>query len=151
MKIEELPEDLQEAIESLKYGSLSIEADVMEALENAENLRDFKERASGALNNLMQEVKEVMIAFEHRLLTEKERDRMTDIYASGPLTYIPSIDDQLFLHDLIDFYDSDQETKAVVAKHESNFFYAEDGSVLPEWYGKGKADTIPEIGKGEAL
>jgi hypothetical protein len=61
------------------------------------------------------------------------------------LTYIPEIDDQLFSLDLISFYDSAEETEAVVAKHDTDFFYSENGSVLPEWYGKGKEDTISEF------
>lgn len=144
MRFEELPAELKEAITSLKHGSLSIEADVIEALAIAESLRDFKERASCSLSNLMQEVRDVLSAFEHRQLTEEERDRMIDIYASGPLTYLPDIDDKLLLLDLIDFYDSDEKTKAVVEKHGSDFFYAENGSVLKEWYYKEKEATITE-------
>ncbi len=56
MKPEELPNDLRENIESLKHGSFTIECDVKDALENAENLQDFKERASGALSDLMEEI-----------------------------------------------------------------------------------------------
>jgi hypothetical protein len=144
MKIEELPAELKESIRSLKNGSLTIEADVMEALEEAENLIDFEERVNGAMNNLMEEIKDVIREVRHRQLTEKERDRMIDIYSSGPLTYIPEIDDQLFLLGLIDHYDSDPETKAVVAKYDSNLFYAKDGSVMPEWYGGAKKEEVPE-------
>ncbi len=145
MRFEELPADLRENIESLKHGSFTIECDVKDALEYAENLEDFKVRASGALNNLMEEIKDVMREFKHRQLTEKERDRMIDIYASGPVTYIPEKDDQLFLLDLISFYDSAEEMEAVVAKHDTDFFYSENGSVLPEWYGKGKENTLSEF------
>lgn len=53
MKPEELPYDLGETIESLKHGSHTIECDVNLALENAENLKDFKERASGLFANLV--------------------------------------------------------------------------------------------------
>ncbi|MDD5615005.1 MAG: hypothetical protein PHH85_02250 [Candidatus Methanoperedens sp.] len=70
----------------------------------------------------------------HRKLTEKERNRMVDIYTSGPLYYKPEIDDPLFALDLIGFYDEGDEPKAVEAKHEESFFYAKNGSVLPEWY-----------------
>ncbi len=82
-----MPDDLRETIESLKYGSYTIESDVNDALDNAENLKDFQEHASGALNNLINEAKDVMRSLGHRKLTEKERDRMLDIYASGPLSY----------------------------------------------------------------
>jgi len=134
---------LMTAVRCLKNGSVTIEADVIEALENAEDLKDFEERVNGAMNNLMEEINDVMREIRHRQLTEKERNRMIDIYASGPLTYIQEIDNQLFLLGLIDHYDSDPETKAVVAKHDSNLFYAKDGSVLPEWY-EAKKDEVPE-------
>lgn len=149
MKPEELPDDLRETIESLKHGSYTIECEVNDALKNAENLKDFKERASGALNNLIQEASDIMGTLEHRQLTERERDRMIDIYASGPLSYLREIDDQLFLLDLICFYDSTKETEAVEAKHDTDYFFSKDGSVLPEWYVKEKegtgSDILPEM------
>lgn len=145
MNIEKLPEELMEAIRSLKNGSITIQADVIEALENAEDLKDFEERVKGAMNNLMEEIKDAIREFTHRQLTEKERDRMIDIYASGPLTYIPAIDDPLFLLGLIEMYDSEEPPFAVVAKHNEDFFYAKDGSVLPEWYGKRKENKVTEI------
>ncbi len=148
MKLEELPDDLRETIDSLKHGSYTIECGINDALENAQNLKDFKELASIALNNLIQEASDITSAFEHRQLTERERDRMIDIYASGPLSYIREIDDQLFLVDLLSFYDSTEETEAVVAKHDADHFFAKNGSVLPEWYGKEKegiSDTLPEM------
>jgi hypothetical protein len=66
MKTVELPDDLREMIESLKHGSFTIECDVKDALENAESLKDFKERASGALNNLIQEASDLMKALGHK-------------------------------------------------------------------------------------
>lgn len=75
---------------------------------------------------------------KHRKLTERERNRMMNIYASGPLTYKPEIDDPLFELDLISFYDSTEETEAVEAKHGTEHFYAKDGGVLKEWYGPDK-------------
>jgi len=125
-------------VETLKHGSFTIECDMKDALETAEDLRDFKELASSAMNNLIQEARDIMSAFEHRQLTEKERDRMIDIYASGPLSYIHEIDDPLFSLGLISFYDSAKETEAVVAKHDGDYFFAKNGSVLPEWYGRKK-------------
>ena len=59
MKIEDLPEELREMVEALKHGSATIECDVKDALENAENLDDFKVRASNAMNDLIGEVQEI--------------------------------------------------------------------------------------------
>lgn len=55
MKIEELPEELREVVDSLKHGSATIECDVKDALDNADNLEDFKERVTTAMNNLISE------------------------------------------------------------------------------------------------
>lgn len=78
----------------------------------------------------------------HRRLTEKELYRMINVYASGPLTYIPRIDDPLFELDLIQFYDAAEDNKSVEPKHDSEFFYAKNGSVLPEWYDF-KTNSLP--------
>jgi len=80
----------------------------------------------------------------HRKLTERERDRMISVYASGPLTYVPPLDDPLIELDLLSFYDDTAESEAVVAKHNTDFFYAPNGTVLPEWYGDEKKATAPE-------
>lgn len=55
MKIEDLPEELREMVEALKHGSNTIECDVNDALESAENLDDFKARVSNAMNDLIGE------------------------------------------------------------------------------------------------
>jgi folate-dependent tRNA-U54 methylase TrmFO/GidA len=144
MNIEELPEELRKAVRCLKNGSLTIQADVMEALEEAEDLKDFEERVYGAMRRLMEEVGDVMREFKHRQLTEKERDRMADVYASGPLTYIPEIDDQLFLLGLLQFYDTTAPILSVEAKNSENFFYAENGTVRTEWYGKPEESKVPD-------
>lgn len=84
----------------------------------------------------------------HRKLTERERDRMISVYASGPLTYVPPLDNPLIDLGLLAFYDDTIETEAVVAKQPTDFFYAQNGTVLPEWYGedeKDKQDPIPEM------
>ena len=81
----------------------------------------------------------------HRKLTERERDRMVDVYASGPLTYRPEIDDPLFGLDLIsfyDFYELTEKDRAVEAKHGEEYFYAKNGSVLKEWYGPDKPEPL---------
>ncbi len=66
----------------------------------------------------------------HRKLTEKERDRMIDMCASGPLDYIPRIDDELMRLGLVQMWDGTDDA----VEHTSVPFYAGDGSILPEWY-----------------
>lgn len=144
MKIEDLPEDLRNAVRYLGNGSASVEADVIEALENADDLIGFEERVNGAMSNLMEEIKDIIREVKHRKLTEEERDRMVDVYASGPLTYIPRIDDPLFLLGLLQFYDTTSPVLSVEAKYSENLFYAENGTVKTEWYGKRKEDEVQE-------
>lgn len=60
MEIEDLPEDLREMVEGLRHGSNTIECDVKDALENAENLDDFKENVSNAMHDLVGEIKGIM-------------------------------------------------------------------------------------------
>ncbi len=55
MELEELPEAMQEAFKSLRFNSASIEYDVKDALEEAENLEDFQERVSDAMDSLIAE------------------------------------------------------------------------------------------------
>ncbi len=137
MRFEELPSDLRETVESLKHGSFTIECDVKDALDNAENLQDFKVRASGALNNLINEARDAIRSLSigqnpHRKLIEKERDRMINICASGPLSYIRKIDDELFKLGLIVWWD-DCVMDAV--EHNPNVpFYSSNGRILKEWY-----------------
>ncbi|WAM22645.1 MAG: hypothetical protein OI715_00700 (plasmid) [Candidatus Methanoperedens sp.] len=42
MKLDDLPEEMQEKIVALKHGSNTIECDAMDALEDAKNLRISK-------------------------------------------------------------------------------------------------------------
>lgn len=46
-------------VEALKHGSATIQCDVNDALESAENLDDFKARVSNAMNDLMGEAQEI--------------------------------------------------------------------------------------------
>lgn len=59
MELEELPEAMQEAFKSLRFNSASIEYDVKDALEEAENLEDFQERVSDAMDSLIAEAQGV--------------------------------------------------------------------------------------------
>jgi hypothetical protein len=152
MKIEDLPEDLREIVEGLRHGSLTIQCDIDDALENAENLQDFKERASGAMDDLMNEagaikksIRPAASTSTHRKLTEAERDRMVDVYAEGPLTYIPRLDDPLIALGLLSFYDDTKELEAVVARNKEDYFYEKNGMVKLEWYGDEETKEESEV------
>jgi hypothetical protein len=68
----------------------------------------------------------------HRKLMKKERDRMIDLCASGPLTYNPRIDLELFKLGLIVWYD---ECVMDAVEHNPDVpFYGPCGRILPEWY-----------------
>lgn len=43
MKLNELPEEMQEGVNALKHGSYTIECEVKEALDESENVEDFGE------------------------------------------------------------------------------------------------------------
>lgn len=70
---------------------------------------------------------------EHRRLTEKERDRMLNMAASGPLSYRPEIDDALMELDLIQWYDEDPSNLAVEWNINMPLF-DKTGRILREWY-----------------
>ena len=63
MKFEDLPGPMQDAFESLKHGSATIEADIQDALESADSLEDFCSRAETALNSLIEEAVGMRAAF----------------------------------------------------------------------------------------
>lgn len=56
MDIDDLPEDMQEDIIALKHGSATIEADVLQALDEAKNLKQFQESVKTAMNKLKGEI-----------------------------------------------------------------------------------------------
>ncbi len=55
MEFKELPEAMQEAFKHLRFDSASIEYNVQDALESAENLEDFQNRVSDAMDSLIAE------------------------------------------------------------------------------------------------
>jgi hypothetical protein len=63
MRFEDLPGPMQDAFESLKHGSATIESDIQDALESADSLEDFCSRAETALNILIEEAVGMRIAF----------------------------------------------------------------------------------------
>jgi hypothetical protein len=56
MKFENLPQKLQELLSDLKHASSTIENDIRDALEDAENDEDFASKALSAMENLGFEV-----------------------------------------------------------------------------------------------
>ena len=56
MKIDELPKDMQEAIIMLKNNSATIEADVLQALDEAKDTESFIESIKTAMNDLEEEI-----------------------------------------------------------------------------------------------
>jgi len=56
MKIDELPKDMQEAIIMLKNNSATIEADVLQALDEAKDTESFIESINSAMNDLEEEI-----------------------------------------------------------------------------------------------
>ena len=59
MKYKELPENLQAQIDELKYYSQSIQSDVMDSLESADNLEDFRLKVRNSMNDIISEAKKV--------------------------------------------------------------------------------------------
>lgn len=60
MKIEELPEETRDEIRSLKHGSYTIETDVIQALEDAGDIKDFKQGVTGRMKALIEEAEGVI-------------------------------------------------------------------------------------------
>ena len=59
MKYEDFSEDDRHQIGMLHYGSLTIEAEVNDAMEQAEDLNDFQERVDTLMDKLINEAKTV--------------------------------------------------------------------------------------------
>ncbi len=75
MKIEELPQGLRDLVESLKHGSNTIESDIGDALENAQNVNEFKEKALRSLDALINEARDI----KSTLKGERERRGMCPV------------------------------------------------------------------------
>ena len=63
MELEELPEEMQEEIVALKHGSNTIECDVTDALEQAENISEFKETVRTRMKDLIGEAQGIITDF----------------------------------------------------------------------------------------
>ncbi len=67
MKFEKLPEDIQEDVKSLKHGSNTIECDILDAIEEAENLPDFRVRTIAKMQMLINECNETIKIFDKEM------------------------------------------------------------------------------------
>ncbi len=59
MKFEELPEDMQEQIDALKHGALTIQSDVLDALESTESLEEFQLQVDNCMDEIISEAQGV--------------------------------------------------------------------------------------------
>lgn len=59
MKFEELPEELQKHVVDLKFCSQTIQSDVLDSLESAENLGEFRFNVENSMNNIIGEAQRV--------------------------------------------------------------------------------------------
>ncbi len=75
MKFEELPEDVQKQIDELKNYSRTIQSDVLDALESAESLQEFRFRVDSSMDEIIgeaQKVREVLGNEKGGLSTDKK-------------------------------------------------------------------------------
>jgi hypothetical protein len=59
MKYEELPENIQKQIDELKHCAQTIRSDVLDALESAENLEEFRSQVDSSMNEIISEAQKV--------------------------------------------------------------------------------------------
>ncbi len=59
MKYEELPEDTQKQIDELKHYAQTIQSDVLDALESAESLEEFRSQVDNCMDEIISEAQGV--------------------------------------------------------------------------------------------
>ena len=59
MKYEELPENIQKQVEKLKHYAQTIQSDVMDALESAESLGEFRSQVDSSMEEIINEAQKV--------------------------------------------------------------------------------------------
>lgn len=59
MEYEKLPENIREEVDALKYGALTIQADVLDALESAESLEEFRSQVDSSMDEIIGEAQKV--------------------------------------------------------------------------------------------
>ena len=63
MEINDIPTDLQSEVYSLKHGSLTIQCDVDDAIDQAENWKDAQETIEARMDALIGEAKAIINTF----------------------------------------------------------------------------------------
>lgn len=79
MDFEDLTEDLKDKYRMLKHGSATIQADVEDALEDAENIEDFREKVRDKMKALIYECKDVSSQFYDEYKPERmQKDQLRE-------------------------------------------------------------------------
>jgi hypothetical protein len=55
MRYEELPENMQKQVDTLKHYARTIQSDVLDALESAENLEEFRSQVDSSMDEIVSE------------------------------------------------------------------------------------------------
>ena len=59
MKYEESPENIQKQIDELKHYAQTIQSDVLDALESAESLEEFRSQVDSSMDEIISEAQKV--------------------------------------------------------------------------------------------
>ena len=59
MKYEELPESIQKQIDELKHYAQTTQSDVLDALESAESLEEFRSQVDSSMDEIISEAQKV--------------------------------------------------------------------------------------------
>ena len=59
MKYEELPKNMQEQIDTLNHGALTIPTDVLDAMESTESLEEFRSQVDSSMDEIISEAQKV--------------------------------------------------------------------------------------------
>lgn len=59
MKYEELPENMQKQIDELKHYSQTIQSDVLDAIESAASLEEFRSQVDTSMDEIISEAQKV--------------------------------------------------------------------------------------------
>ncbi len=73
MKEEELPKYLQDVLKNLKHGSITIDCDITDSLNNADSVEDFQKGVSNAMDNIISEAEYV----KKNIVGDKEQKSIT--------------------------------------------------------------------------
>lgn len=59
MKYEELPEKMQKQIDELKHYAQTIQSDVLDVIESAESLEEFRSQVDSSMDDIISEAQKV--------------------------------------------------------------------------------------------